>query len=282
MSLKLAVSSYSFHRFGYGTEGKEAPSVGEMIERCAEWGLDGIEILGFLLQELSREQLHELKRLAMRRGVAIVPVSANHNFVQPDPEERRRQVDIVARWVDAAHELGAPVVRAFGGRWNTLDWHAFMAARGEEPPAEGYTDEDAYAWSVEAFRVAGYYAGRKGVTLAVENHWGLTGRAAGVLRLVEETGSPWLGVALDTGNFPYVDDMYAEMAELVPRAVMVHAKTYRGGGLHYAVEVDYRRVAAMLRQAGFRGYVSLEHEGVEHPDQAIPASVAMLREAFAR
>ncbi|HEY3082532.1 MAG TPA: sugar phosphate isomerase/epimerase [Chloroflexota bacterium] len=281
MGLKLAVSSYSFHRFGYGSEGKEAPSVERMIERCAEWGIDGIEILGFHLQERAREQLYELKRLALRRGVAIVSVSANHNFVEPDPEERRRQVDTVARWVDAAHELGAPVVRAFGGRWNTLDWHAFMAARGEEPPREGCSDEDAYRWSVEAFRVAGYYAGRKGVTLAVENHWGLTGRAAGVLRLLEETGSPWLGVALDTGNFPFVPDMYAEMAELLPRAVMVHAKTYRGGGMHYAVEIDYRRVAAMLREADFRGYVSLEHEGNEHPDRAIPASVTMLREAFA-
>jgi sugar phosphate isomerase/epimerase len=282
VSLKLAVSSYSFHRFGYGSEGEEAPSVATMVERCAEWGIDGIELLGFHLGESSPEELYELKRLALRRGVALVSVSANHNFVQPDPAARRREIDVVARWVDAAHELGAPVVRAFGGRWHTLDWHAFMAARGEEPPRAGYTDEDAFAWSVEAFRIASYYAGRKGVTLAVENHWGLTGRAAGVRRLVEETGSPWLGVALDTGNFPYVPDMYAEMAELAPHAVMVHAKTYRGGGLHYAVEVDYRRVAAMLRQAGFRGYVSLEHEGLEHPDQAIPASVAMLREAFGR
>src|SRR5262245_63260127 len=227
MALKLAVSSYSFHRFGYGSEGKEAPSVEQMIERCADWGLDGIEILGFHLEHSSREELYRLKRLALRRGVAIVSVSANHNFVQPDPEERQRQVDVVSRWVDAAHELGAPVVRAFGGRWNTLDWHAFMAARGEEPPRPGYTDEDAVRWSVEAFRVAGYYAGRKGVTLAVENHWGLTGRAAGVRRLVDETGSPWLGVALDTGNFPYVPDMYAEMAELVTLEVMVKRQKYR-------------------------------------------------------
>ena len=278
--MKLAVSSYSFHRFGSGSEGKECPTVVEMIERCADWGLDGIEILGFHLQDLSPAELYELKQRAMRLGVQIVSVSANHNLVQTDPEKRREHLDILTRWVDAAHELGAPVVRAFGGRWETLKWHDFMAAKGEEPPLPGYTDDDAFTWSVEAFKTASYYAGRRGVTLAVENHWGLTGRASGVLRLVNETASPWLAVALDTGNFPFVPDMYAEMAELLPHAVMVHAKTYLGGGLHYAVDLDYPRVARLLRAADFRGFVSIEHEGVDHPDEAIPSSVAMLREAF--
>jgi sugar phosphate isomerase/epimerase len=281
VSFRIAVSSYSFHRFGAGPEGREAPSVASMIERCAAWGIDGIEILGFHLRDLSREDLHELRRLALRRGVAIVSVSANHNFVQPDPAARRREIDVVARWVDAAGALGAPIVRAFGGRWNTLEWPAFMAAGGVEPPRSGYGDDDAYAWSVEAFKVASYYAARSGIALAVENHWGLTGRAEGVLRLVRETGSEWLGVALDTGNFPGVPDMYAEMASLAPLAILVHAKCYPGGGLYYDLPLDYRRIGQMLREADYRGYVSIVHEGKMLPDEAIPRSLVELRTAFA-
>ena len=70
------------------------------------------------------------------------------------------------------------------------------------------------------------------------------------------------------------------MAELLPHTVMVHAKTYLGGGLHYAVDLDYPRIGRMLRDADFRGYVSIEHEGTDLPDEAIPSSVALLREAF--
>lgn len=281
MGIKLAVSSYSFHRFGAGPEGKTAPPVEEMIDRCVDLGLDGIEILGFHLNDVSHERLLALKQRALRAGVAIVSVSANHNMVEPDPAKRREQIDILSRLVDAAYLLGAPTVRAFGGRWTTLAWPEFMAAKGEEPPRAGYSDDDAFAWSVESFKIASYYAGRKGITLAIENHWGLTGTAAGVLRIVRETDSPWLAVALDTGNFPYRPDMYAEMAELLPLAVMVHAKTYVGGGIHYTVDIDYRRIGRMLRDAGFRGYVSIEHEGLAMPDQAIADSVKQLREAFA-
>jgi hypothetical protein len=36
----------------------------------------------------------------------------------------------------------------------------------------------------------------------------------------------------------------------------------------------------MLRKVIYRGYVSLEFEGKENPQTAIPKSVAMLRKAF--
>jgi len=281
VTYRLALSTYSFHRFGAGPEGKEAPTIFEMVDRCAEHGVEGIEILGYHLRELSASDLLALRGHALRRGVEVVSVSANHNFVEPDAIARRAQIDIVARWVDAAAILGAPVVRAFGGRWTTLPWEQFMAADGIEPPLPGHSEDDGFAWSIEAFKIATYYAGRKGVTLAVENHWGLTGRAAGVLRIVDAVDSEWLRVALDTGNFPSVPDMYAEMAMIAPKAAMVHAKTYVGGGLYYAVDLDYTWIGRMLREVGYNGYVSIEHEGKALPADGIARAVADLRAAFA-
>lgn len=281
--MKLAISSYSFHRFGSGPEGKTRPSFASMIETCASLGIDGIELLGVHFDSTERSDLHALKQLAFQNGVHIAAVSAHHNFVTPDAEKRREQIDVLCRWVDVAHELGAPAVRAFGGRWATRrNFDEFMAASGEEPPLEGYTVDDGFRWSAEAFQIAGYYAGRQGVTLALENHWGLTGTAAGVLRILRDTNSPWLKVALDTGNFNFRPDPYAEMAELAPRAIMVHAKTYVGGGIYYDAHLDYPRVVRLLRDVGFRGYVSIEFEGKVHPDQGIPESVTLVRAALAR
>jgi sugar phosphate isomerase/epimerase len=280
--MKSAISSYSFHRFGKGPEGASKPGFPAMIEACARLGVDGIELLGLHFDSTDREELYKLKQFAFRQGVAIIAISAHHNFVTPDPAKRQEEIEKLCRWVEVAYELGAPAVRAFGGRWATRpNFSEFMAAEGVEPPLEGYTDDDGYAWSVEAFQTASDYAGRRGVTLALENHWGFTGTAAGVLRILRETASPWLQVVLDTGNFNFCADPYAEMAALEDHTVMVHAKTYAGGGLYYTAELDYRRIAALLDQAGFNGYVSLEFEGAAHPDQGIPEGLALLRSAFA-
>jgi sugar phosphate isomerase/epimerase len=67
---------------------------------------------------------------------------------------------------------------------------------------------------------------------------------------------------------------------MAPRTVFVQAKTYHGGGEWYTLDVDYRRVAAILKAVNYRGYVSLEFEGKEDPETAVPRSLATLREAF--
>jgi L-ribulose-5-phosphate 3-epimerase len=280
--MKLAVSSYSFHRFGNGPEEDRKPEFRALIERCAAWGLDGLELLGVHFESTEPAELHALKQHAFRHGVALVAVSAHHNFVTPDPVKRQAEIDKLCRWVDVAHELGAPAVRAFGGRWATRPiFSEFMAAGGVEPPLDGFSDEDGYAWSAEAFKIASYTAGRKGVTLLLENHGGFTGDAAGVLRILRDVDSPWLQVVLDTGNFNFCADPYAEMAALAPYAAMVHAKTYVGGGIYYTAELEYPRIIRLLRESGFQGYLSLEFEGKAHPEVGIPESLALLRAAGA-
>src|SRR5262245_17242135 len=205
-----------------------------LLDRWSAWGLDGLEVLGLHFAGTEAAALHALKQHAFRRGVPIIAVSVHHNFVTPEPEKRQAEIEKLCRWVDVAHELGAPAVRAFGGRWSTRpNFSEFMAARGEEPPLPGFSEDDGYAWTAEAFRAAAHHAGAKGVTLVLENHWGFTGTSAGVLRILRETDSPWLQVVLDTGNFNFCADPYAEMAALAPHTAMVHAKTYVGGGLFY-------------------------------------------------
>ncbi len=283
MPVKIAVSSYSFNRFGAGPEGDQAPSLVEMVDACVDAGIDGLEILAGHLERdgmTTPAAMNELKHYAALRGVTLVSVSANHNFVVPDRAERQAQLDQLGDAVDAAARLGAPFVRAFGGRWNTLSGRELLEAGGEEPPLTGYSAVDGYDWSVEAFRAATHYAGRQGVTLVLENHWGLTGTPEGVLRIIEAVGSPWLKAVLDTGNFTHLPDQYAAMAELLPHLALVHAKTYAGGGMIFHVELDYHRIADLLRGIAYNGWLSIEFEGKAHPAEGIPAGIATLREAF--
>ena len=95
---------------------------------------------------------------------------------------------------------------------------------------------------------------------------------------MEAVNSPWLQVTMDTGNF--LEDPYARLEQLAPRTVFVQAKTYYGGGTWYTLDLDYERIASILREVDYPGYVSLEFEGQEDPRTAIPKSLALLREVF--
>jgi L-ribulose-5-phosphate 3-epimerase len=113
----------------------------------------------------------------------------------------------------------------------------------------------------------------------LENHWGLTTSVDRLLRIWKEVNSPWLGINLDTGNFP--GEPYSAFAKVAPHATIVQAKTYYGGGEWYTLDLDYKKIAGMLRAANFQGYISLEMEGKEAPESAVAKSIAMLKSAFA-
>jgi sugar phosphate isomerase/epimerase len=69
------------------------------------------------------------------------------------------------------------------------------------------------------------------------------------------------------------------LASDVPVA-LVQAKTYFGGGRWYTLDLDYGRIASLLREHGYRGWISLEYEGNEDAGTAVPRSLALLREQF--
>jgi L-ribulose-5-phosphate 3-epimerase len=56
----------------------------------------------------------------------------------------------------------------------------------------------------------------------------------------------------------------------------MQAKTYYGGAW-YTLDLDYARIATIMKDAGFRGYVSLQFEGKEGPLTAIPKSLDLLK-----
>lgn len=284
MAVKIAISSYSFHRFGGGPEGNEAPTIEQMIDRCVDLGVDGIELLWehlTLHDKTSAEALHELHQYAAIRGLTPVTVAASHNPVQTSPEGRVAELEKLERAIDAAAAIGAPFVRALGGRWHTIsDFMELWNNRGEEPPAEGYTLDQGYEWAIDALKQGAEYAGSKGVTLVLENHWGLTGTAAGTARIHDGVDSPWLKYVLDTGNFFHLPDPYAEMDVFFADLAILHAKVYLGGGILVSPDIDYAKVASLLDARGYNGYVSIEFEGKAHPNEGVPDGVLIVRTAF--
>ena len=271
----IGVSTYSFWRFRRDTR----LSIPECIDLAAEMGFDGIEILLVQMQSEENTYLQEIKRRAFINGLALYGMSTHQDFLSPDPAERRRNVELTRHQIELAYALGIPTIRVNTGRWGTTrSFDELMANRGIEPPLEGYAEEDGYPWVIESLKACLDIAERCGVVLGLENHWGLGRTPEGVMRIVEAIDSPWLQVTMDTGNF--LEDPYEKLETLAPRTVLVQAKTYFGGGTWYTLDLDYHRIASMLRRHDYRGWISLEFEGEEDYRTAIPKSLALLRRAF--
>lgn len=273
----IGVSTYSFWQFR-----GERLGIPECIDRAAAMGFDGVEILHVQMRDESNAALQAIKRQAHSLGLALMGFSTHQGFVSPDPEIRRTNVQKTLYQIDLAYRLGIPTMRINTGRWGTSgSFDELMANRGIEPPLEGHDDEEAFGWVIDALEQLLPRAEECGVVLGLENHWGLGRTAAGVRRIVEAIRSPWLGITLDTGNF--LDDSYEQMESLAASEVpicLVQAKTYFGGGRWYALDLDYGRIADILRGCDYRGWISLEFEGNDDAETAVPRSLELLREHF--
>ncbi len=272
----IGVSTYSFWRFNGP---REDYPIEQCIDQAAEMGFDGIELLHIQMTSEEPGYLQNLKRRAFTNGLDLMGFSTHQGFVYPDKDERQRNINRTIHQIELCYELGIPTMRLNTGRWGTSkSFDELMANRGIEPTLDGYTDEDGFKWVIDAIERCLPKAEQCGVLLGLENHWGLGRTPEGVLRIVDALDSPWLQVTLDTGNF--LEDPYDKLAMLASRTILMQAKTYYGGGKWYTLDLDYDRIARIMREHDFKGYVSLEFEGLEEAETAIPKSLALLRKAF--
>ena len=272
---RIAVSTYSFWQFNR----RDLRDVETCIDLAADMGFDGVELLLRQMTDESDGYLQKLKRRAFVNGLDLCGFSTHQGFLFPDKVERQKNVDLTNHQTELAYKLGIPTMRVNTGTWRTSkNFDELMKNRGIEPPIKGYTDEDGFGWVIDCLGQCVKTAEKCGVILGLENHWGLGRTPEGVLRIVDAIKSPWLQVTMDTGNF--LEDPYDRLEKLAPKTVLVQTKTYYGGGLWYTLDLDYDRIAAILRKHNYRGYLSLEFEGKEDPRTAVPKSLAMLRKAF--
>lgn len=272
--IPLAVSSYSYWHFQ-----EQKYPIEKVIENAARLGFEGVEILHRQMEGESIAYMNKLKRLAFDNGLALPMLSIHQSFVQPKAEDRKKDVAHTVRCIQLATQMGIPCIRMNTGSWRTRKRDASYYKDGIEPPISGFTDQDAIKWCIDSYGECLLEAEKAGVILAIENHWGLSSNIDYLLQIYKAlSSSPAMGMNVDTGNF--VGDPYPQFEKLAPYATIVQAKTYFGGGHYYDLNLDYTKIADILRKSNFTGYVSLEMEGKEAPQTAVPKSLKQLRQAF--
>jgi sugar phosphate isomerase/epimerase len=259
---KLSMAAYSYRDLLQAKPPKL--TLIDFIDDCAKFGLDGTELTSYYLpQEPTEEYLRQLKGEAFRRGLDISGTAVGNDFCHPRGPERDKQIASVNRWIEYADMMDAPVIRIFAG-----------AAK------PGVSADDSRRLAVDAINECCRHAAKYGIFLALENHGGITAEADDVLAIVREVDSPWFGVNLDTGNFNTAD-VYGDLARLAPYALNVQVKASIHPAGKQRQPTDFKRLAKMLQDAGYRGYVVLEFEEPGDPRSECRRYIEQMREAFA-
>lgn len=262
---KFSLAAYSYRALL--TDKSGTFKLEDFVTDCAKFGLEGTELTSYYFPESTTpEYLRSIKKLCFEQGLTISGTAIRDELALPKGSKRDDEIAHVKKWIDYAEILGAPVIRIFSG-------HA----------AKDQSVEEAHKLAVEGMEECCDYAGKHGVFLALENHGGLTESVDGLLALVRDVKSPWFGVNLDSGNFRSPDP-YADLAKIAPYALNVQIKVVIQRGDRKTAErepSDFKKLAQMMKDVGYRGFIVLEYEEAENPREACPRHLKELREAFA-
>lgn len=260
---KFSLAAYSYRNLLTGNPPEL--TLYDFIEDCAAMGLEGTELTSYYFPASPTDDyLRDIKQKCFQLGLDISGTAIGNDFgFEPGPE-RDQQLAMTKQWIDRAEILGAPVIRIFAGKQK----------RGIEP-------KKSYALMVEGIEECCDYAGQHGVHLALENHGGPTATVEGMLAFINDVKSPWFGVNLDTGNF-YTEDPYLDLAQIAPYSLNVQVKVVTTDEARENKRpTDFRRLAKILRDSNYRGYVALEYEESDDPREVCPKYLDIVREAFA-
>ncbi|MAR10325.1 MAG: xylose isomerase [Blastopirellula sp.] len=258
---KFSLAAYSYRKL---LQGKSATlSLTDFIDDCARFGLEGTELTSYYFPDpVTPEYLRSLKHHCFRLGLDVSGTAVGNDFGSPDKETRQAQIKHVKNWIEHAEILGAPVIRVFAGHVK-----------------KDSTPDEAHRLMVSSLEECCEYAGQHGVHLALENHGGPTATPDGLLRLVHDVKSDWFGVNLDTGNF-HTEDIYGDLARIAPYALNVQIKSTISGPDKKKVPSDFKKLAGICRDAGYRGYIVLEYEESGDPRAESARYLDLLRQAF--
>ena len=238
---KISLAQWSLHR---ALRAGEVNHLDFARVARADFGIEAIEFVNTFFKDQARDAayLAEMNLRARDQGVFqhLIMCDGEGQLGDPDAARRTQAVENHHRWVDAAKVLGCLTIR--------------VNAQSDGSP------EEQQRLAADGLRRLSEYAARQDINVIVENHGGLSSHGdwlAGVMKLVDH---PRCGTLPDFGNF-YEYDRYQGVAEMMPFAKAVSAKSYDFDERGEETTIDYRRMLGIVTGAGFSSWIGIEYEG---------------------
>lgn len=237
-----------------------------------ECGIDGLEYVNsfYFGKEGDEAYFNELKKRAEGEGVKSVLIMCDRCGMVGDPkaEERQKTLEKHKPWIHAAAQLGCHSIRVNAGSKGTYEEQQKLA--------------------VDGLQLLAGYAKAYNINILVENHGGLSSNGKWLSGVMKMANNPCIGTLPDFGNFRLSKkpetwyDIYQGVAELMPYAKGVSAKSHSFDAQGNEEKIDYFRVMKIVADAGYRGYVGVEYEGSDpSPKEGILLTKSLVERAVA-
>lgn len=287
--LKISLAQWSLHKSFFGnTLNGDWASFGRLLKEnpdsllqgklhpddfpkiAAGYGIKIIELVNTFYYSKAKDTAYwtGFKKKCDEAGVTVglIMCDALGDLGNADSAERQKAVENHYDWVRIAKKLGAATIRVNAAGVGTADEVAKNVADG--------------------LSKLGDFAAKEGINVVVENHGGYSSDGswlAGVMKAVNKSN---VGTLPDFGNFcleygtdgcKREYDRYKGIAELMPFAKGVSAKTHGFDSVGNESGMDYARIMKIVTDAGFKGNVGIEFEGDKiSEDEGIKATKALL------
>jgi len=259
---RVSLAQWSLHR---ALRAGELDNLDFPVVTRRDYGLDAVEYVNQFFSDKAKDQayLGDLKKRADDNGVTNVLIMCDGEGALGDPDGAARKVAVENhyRWVDAAKYLGCHSIR--------------VNARSQGTP------DEQRELAVDGLRRLSEFAAERDINVIVENHGGISSNGEWLASVMAAVDHTRCGTLPDFGNFRIADgefyDRYQGVAELMPYAKGVSAKSHAFDEQGNETSTDYVRMMRIVLDAGYRGYVGIEYEGSElsEPD-GIRATKALL------
>ncbi len=245
---KISLAEWSYHRAvqSGSLDHLEFPRV-----TSKNHAIDAVEYVSTLFKRGAEPAYTaELRRRCDDLGVRslLIMVDGEGALGDPDDAKRANAVENHRKWLDAGLALGCHSIRVNAESKGGWAEQQRLAADGLHRLCE--------------------LADPMGLSVILENHWGLSSNGAWVVGLVSRVGHACFGTLPDFGNFdPKEYDAYEGVRDMAPFARAVSAKSHDfDDATGEETKIDYRRMLAIVLGAGYHGHVGIEYEGGRLPE----------------
>ena len=263
-------------KLAFTTLGCPGWSLEQVVAGAREYGYDGVE-LRLLDGEIIGADLpaNERQRIRATFAAAALPICCLDTSVRIAAGDAAAATAELRAFVALAHEIGAPLLRVFGGEWDA-----------------GLSAQAAYDHAASVLNGAAADAEAAGVALVLETHDAFASSAS-VAEVLSRAPSRAIGALWDT-HHPYRmgDSPERVLDTLGDRILHVHVKDARRNDaartgwdllLLGEGEVPVRESLAALLARGYDGWIAVEwekkwHPHLAEPEMALPQHSRLLRQ----
>ncbi len=259
---EISIAEWSLHKTLFA---KKLDHLDFAMTAKKEFGIEAVEYVNQFFKDKAKDEayLAELNKRAADNGVKqlLIMIDGEGNLGDPSLNKRVQAVENHYKWVEAAKTLGCHSIRVNAGSGGSYEDQMFRAADGLRSLSE--------------------FAAEHGLNVIVENHGGLSSNGEWLAGVMKQVAMKNCGTLPDFGNFRVKDnewyDRYQGVAELMPFAKAVSAKSHDFDDQGNETKTDYKKMMKIVLDAGYSGFVGIEYEGSMLDEYAgIKATKALL------